>query len=173
MEIFLIIFFLLGVLILYALRKPDTFTVGRTAFIAAPPSAVFPFINSLREGARWSPFEKDPQMQRVYSGPDTGVGAKYAWQGNFQVGAGDIEIVQSVPDRRVVLRLNMIKPFKAQNEITYELDAVDGGTEILWMMQGPQPFISKVVNTLTNCDKMVGRDFEKGLRNLKKRVENN
>ncbi len=173
MEIFLILLFAVGVLLIYAGRKPDTFSMGRKAFILAPPATVFPYLNSLREVARWSPFEKDPQMQRSFSGPDSGVGAKYTWQGNYKVGAGDIEIVQSLPDSRVVMRLNMIKPIKAVNNVTYELEAIDGGTEVLWLMEGPQPFISKVVNTITNCDKRVGRDFEQGLKNLKKLIESN
>jgi uncharacterized protein YndB with AHSA1/START domain len=172
MEIFfLVLLFVVGVFLIYVGRKPDTFRLARTAFIAAPPSSVFPFLNSLKEGSRWSPFEKDPDMKRVYTGPDAGPGARFMWDGNNNVGAGSLEILESVPDQRVVLRLTMLRPMKAVNEVVYDIEGIDGGTEIIWSMSGPQPFLGKVINTIIDCDRMVGRDFEKGLITLKALVE--
>jgi hypothetical protein len=34
-------------------------------------------------------------------------------------------------------------------------------------MQGPQPFMAKLMSTFINCDKMVGSQFEEGLAKLK------
>jgi len=34
-------------------------------------------------------------------------------------------------------------------------------------MYGPSPFIAKVMQTVINMDRMVGKDFEAGLQNLK------
>lgn len=34
-------------------------------------------------------------------------------------------------------------------------------------MHGPQPFMSKLFGVVMNIDKMVGKDFEKGLASLK------
>lgn len=167
----LLMTFIVGVLFIYASRKPDVFHIGRMRYIAASPEHIFPLMNSLREGTRWSPFEKDVDMKRTFSGPEGGVGAKYAWDGNSKVGAGDIEIIESVPNSRVVLRLNMLRPIKATNEVVYELEAIDGGTEVLWTMQGKQNIIGKVMNVFIDCEKMVGREMERGLGNLKKLVE--
>lgn len=168
MTIFLLLItFGVGVLVIYAARQPDVFRIGRVRYIAASPAVIFPLMNSPREALRWSPFEKDPAMKRAFSGPENGIGAKYAWDGNNKVGAGDVEIIESVPDTRIVLRLNMLRPFKAVNEVVYELEAVDGGTEVLWMMQGKQNMIGKIMNVFIDCEKMVGRDFERGLANLK------
>lgn len=168
----LLITFVVGVLFIYASRQSDVFRVGRMRYIAAAPEQIFPLMNSLREGTRWSPFEKDTDMKRTFSGSESGVGAKYAWDGNSKVGAGDIEIIDSTPNARVVLRLNMLRPMKATNEVVYELEAVDGGTEVLWTMQGKQNIIGKVMNIFINCEEMVGREMERGLANLKKLVEN-
>jgi hypothetical protein len=38
-------------------------------------------------------------------------------------------------------------------------------------MYGPAPFITKVMHVFINMDKMVGKDFEAGLANLKKLAE--
>lgn len=163
----LLLTFVVGMLVIYAARQPDVFRIGRMRYIAAQPEQIFPLMNNPREAMRWSPFEKDANAKRVFSGPASGVGAKYAWQGSSKMGAGDIEIIESIPNRRVALRLNMLRPMKAVNEVVYELEAVDGGTEVLWTMQGKQNIIGKVVNLVIDCEQLVGRDFERGLANLK------
>jgi uncharacterized protein YndB with AHSA1/START domain len=155
----------------YAATKPDTFMVRRATTIAAPPEQIFPLIDDLRAQSTWSPFEKDPDMKRTHSGAPHGMGAVYAWDGNRQVGAGRIAIIDSVPPSKVVLALDMIRPFKANNTVTFTLDRAGAGTNLTWAMQGRQPYIAKVMSLFMNCDKMVGREFEQGLAKLKVLVE--
>jgi len=38
-------------------------------------------------------------------------------------------------------------------------------------MQGPTPFFAKIVHVFINMDRMVGKDFETGLANLKAAAE--
>jgi hypothetical protein len=38
-------------------------------------------------------------------------------------------------------------------------------------MYGATPFIGKVMHVFMNMDRMIGKDFETGLANLKKAVE--
>ena len=44
-------------------------------------------------------------------------------------------------------------------------------TNVTWAMQGPAPFISKVMQVFIDMDDMVGKDFEAGLVNLKAAAE--
>jgi hypothetical protein len=99
----------------YAAAKPDTFRVQRSATIHASHEKIFPFINDLGLQTTWSPFEKDANMRRNFSGPAQGKGAVYEWDGNREVGAGRIEIADSAPPSKVVLNLDMSRPFKAHN----------------------------------------------------------
>ena len=108
----------------YAASKPDTFLVRRSTSIAAPPEKIFPMIDDLRAQSAWSPFEKDPNMKRTHSGAPRGKGAVYAWDGNRQVGAGRIAITDSVPPSKVVLALDMSRPFKAHNTVEFTLDRI-------------------------------------------------
>ena len=151
----------------YAATKPDTFAIRRSATIAAPPERIFPMIDDLRAQSAWSPFEKDPQMKRTHSGAARGQGAVYEWDGNRQVGAGRIAITESVPLSKVVLALNMFRPFKASNTVEFTLDRVGAGTDVTWAMQGRQPYMAKVMTLFMDCDKMVGSQFEEGLAKLK------
>lgn len=154
------------VVLVIASMKPDDFAVQRTKRIAASPEKVFPLINDPQQMLAWSPFEKDPQMKRTFTGPIVGKGAHYAWQGNRQVGAGTIEITDSQPVSKIVMRLVMLKPFAADNTVTFSLAPAAGGTDVTWQMKGKQPFMAKVMSTIINCDKMVGGEFDKGLTSL-------
>ena len=151
----------------YAASKPDTFMVRRSASIAAPPEKIFPMIEDLRAQSTWSPFEKDPNMKRTHSGAPRGKGAVYAWDGNRQVGAGRIAITESVPSSKVVLLLDMVRPFKAHNTVEFTLDRIGAGTNVTWAMQGRQPYMAKVMGLFLDCDKMCGGMFEEGLAKLK------
>jgi uncharacterized protein YndB with AHSA1/START domain len=151
----------------YAATKPDTFMVRRSASIAAPPERIFPMIDDLRAQSAWSPFEKDPNMKRSHSGAPRGTGAVYEWDGNRHVGAGRIAITASVPPSKVVLLLDMSRPFKAHNTVEFALDRDGDGTTVTWSMQGRQPYMAKVMGLFMDCDKMCGRQFEEGLAKLK------
>jgi uncharacterized protein YndB with AHSA1/START domain len=151
----------------YAASKPDTFMVRRSASIAAPPEKIFPMIDDLRAQSAWSPFEKDPDMKRTHGGAPRGKGAVYEWDGNRQVGAGRIAITESVPSSKVVLLLDMVRPFKAHNTVEFTLDRIGAGTTVTWAMQGRQPYMAKVMGLFVDCDKMCGGMFEEGLAKLK------
>src|SRR3569833_2841281 len=81
------------VVLVLAAMKPDQFRVQRSAAIKAPPEKIFPLINDFKAWTARSPYEqKDPDMQRTYSTLTSGKGATYAWDGNGNVGAGNMLI---------------------------------------------------------------------------------
>jgi uncharacterized protein YndB with AHSA1/START domain len=155
----------------YAASKPDSFAVQRSIVIAAPPEQIFPLIDDLRAQSAWSPFEKDPNMKRTHSGATRGPGAVYAWDGDRRVGAGQIAITNATPPAKVVLALQMERPFKADNIVEFMLDRSGAGTRVTWVMRGRQPFMAKLMSLVMNCDKMVGSQFGEGLVKLKTLVE--
>lgn len=157
--------------LIYAATKPDTFRVARTITIKAPADKIFPLINELGAQSTWSPFEKDPHMKRTLSGPQSGKGATYEWDGNWEVGKGRIAITDSTTPSKVTLALDMMKPFAAHNIVEFTLVPQGGGTLVTWAMHGPQPFLGKVVSIFFNCEKMVGDPFEEGLGKLKALIE--
>jgi hypothetical protein len=123
-------------------------------------------IDNFHEWVKWSPWEDlDPQLQRVYSGPDEGVGATYAWDGNRKAGRGSMEIVSS-DDREIGIRLAFEKPFKATNRTTFELSPVEGGTEVVWRMTGERSGLMGVLGRVFPMDNLIGKDFQKGLDRL-------
>jgi len=163
---------LIGVIVILALMQPDSFTVQRSTAITAPPEKVFPLVNDFAQWQRWSPWEnKDPAMKRTMSTNTAGKGATYAWAGNKEVGEGRMEIVESTPPTKVDIKLDFMVPFEAHNQATFTFEPKGAGTQVTWVMQGPMPFISKVFSVFVSMDKMIGKDFEAGLSNLKVAAE--
>jgi uncharacterized protein YndB with AHSA1/START domain len=164
----IIVVLLIAGVLLTAANRPDTFIVQRTAVIKAPPEKVFPYINDFERWPAWSPWEKkDPKMKRSYGPAKSGKGAKYAWDGNSDVGQGSMEISESIAPSRVALKLDFVKPFEAHNNVEFSLRPEAGGTQVAWKMEGPVPYFAKIIHLFMDMDKMVGTDFEAGLANLK------
>lgn len=166
---------LVGVMIA-AMLLPSAFRIERTMTIKAPPEAIFPLLTDLRAWQGWSPWEgKDPALKRVYSGPTSGPGAAYAWEGNDAVGAGRMEITDVTVPSRMAMRLDFLRPFEAHNQVLFTLTPTEGGargaTTVSWVMTGENPFLAKVVQVFVSIDAMVGPDFEAGLANLRRSAE--
>ncbi len=156
----------------FALTKPDTFSVQRSASIKAPPDKIFAIVNDFRRWTEWSPWEKlDPTMKRTLGGAASGKGATYAWQGNSKAGEGRMEILESVPPSKVAIQLDFIKPFEGHNVTEFTMTPQGDTTTVNWTMTGPTPFISKLMQVFVNMDTMIGKDFESGLANLKALAE--
>jgi uncharacterized protein YndB with AHSA1/START domain len=159
-------------ILLVAATKPNTFRIQREATIQAPPERVFALINDFHRWPSWSPWEKiDPNLTRTFTGAESGKGAVYEWEGNKKVGKGRMEITESVPRSRVLIKLDFIKPFESHNTTDFTLDRRDDGTHVTWAMVGSQPFMFKVMTVFMSMDKMVGKDFEAGLASLKAQTE--
>ena len=156
-----------GILV-FASTRPDSFSVQRTTTVHAPPDKVFALINDFHRWSAWSPWEKlDPEMKRTFGGPDAGVGATYAWSGNSKVGEGRMEILKTAPASKVEIQLDFIKPFEGHNIAEFTLTPQGENTQVLWVMHGPAPFITKLMGVFVSMDTMIGKDFEAGLTNMK------
>jgi uncharacterized protein YndB with AHSA1/START domain len=158
----------IAIVLILATTKPDTFSVKRVAVIKAPAETIFPLINDFHRWAGWSPWEKkDPAMQRTFSGAASGKGAVYAWDGNKNVGSGRMEILEASAPSKIVIKLDFFKPFEGHNTAEFTMLPQGDATNLTWVMHGPASFMSKVMQVFMNLDKMIGKDFETGLANLK------
>jgi len=166
--ILIVVVVLVIALLAFAATKPDSFQVQRTASVKAPPEKIFPLIDDFQNWGSWSPYEnKDPAMKRAHSGPASGKGAVYEWDGDKNVGKGRMEITESSPASKIVIQLDFFKPFEAHNIAEFTLEPQGDTTKVTWAMHGPAPFISKLMQVFINFDNMIGKDFEAGLANLK------
>ena len=160
-------------LLITAALRPDQFRVQRSLTIAAPASAVHALISDFHHWPQWSPWEQlDPNLQRTYGGAARGLGATYAWSGNGKAGAGCMEI-KVCDAHQIVIQLDFSKPFVAHNTAEFVLTPAQGMTTVQWAMFGPSPFVARLMGLFFSMDRLVGRDFEKGLARLQVATSSN
>lgn len=158
--------------VVFAATRPSTYRVERSASIRAPADRIFPLLDDFHRWAAWSPWEHlDPAMKRTHSGAASGVGAVYEWDGNKKAGMGRMEITESAPHFRITIKLDFLKPFESHNTTTFTLAAEGQATRMSWVMDGPSSFMTKLMGIFVSMDKMIGKDFEAGLANLKRVTE--
>jgi uncharacterized protein YndB with AHSA1/START domain len=166
----------IAVVLILAATKPAEFRVERAAQIEAPAEMIFSLIDDFHQWRAWSPWEdRDPALKRTYEGAARGKGAVYAWEGNRNVGAGRMEILSATSPSAIVIKLDFIKPFEGHNTAEFTMlprsNATDARTNVTWAMHGPAPLMNRVMQVFMNLDRMIGKDFEAGLANLKKAAE--
>jgi hypothetical protein len=144
-----------------------TVVVERTARISATPEQLLPHIARLPEWTQWSPWEDlDPDLQREYTGEPGAVGSTYTWSGNRKAGSGTMRIT-AVNRDGVGIHLEFTRPFRSSNGLRFVLTPEGDGTRVIWRMETPRKLYTRFVN----LDKLLGGDFEKGLRKLKQVAE--
>lgn len=159
---------LVAVVLLLAAMRPNTFRVQRSIDIDAPADKIFPLINDYRNWGSWSPYEHvDPAMQRTFSGAPSGKGSVYEWRGNKNIGHGRMEILDTAPPSKVVIKLDFFSPFEAHNMAEFIIQPKGNATNVTWAMHGPVPFMAKIIHMFMNMDRMVGGQFQQGLVSMK------
>jgi len=146
--------------------------VERSTRIDAPPARVYAQIANFRQWPKWSPWENvDPNLQRTYSGAESGLGAVYAWSGNRKAGQGRMEITEA--DEPSLVRIDLVfeKPWKARNDTSFVIRPEGLGSHVTWSMTGQRTLITKAMGVFKSMDKFLGPDFEKGLARLKATAE--
>lgn len=157
-------------LIVVALRPAD-YRVERSATIAAPAVALFDQVNDHRKFTVWNPFMKlDPNVKNTFDGPPSGVGAVCHWDGNKDIGAGSVTIIESKPGELVRLRMDWKRPMEGVATVDFTFRPEGDQTVMTWAMYGKNGFLGKLVSLFMDCEKMCGPQFEQGLADLAKLV---
>ena len=156
----------MGVIAIFAATRPDDFRVERSINIAASPEKIFPMINEIRVMDTWNPFARQDGVKSSYSGPAAGPWATNSFSGSG--GTGKLAIVESSAPSSVIMRLDMEKPLAGSNRIVFGVvPAGAGKSRVTWEMSGKMHYVAKLIGVVVSMDRMIGGQFEKGLRDLK------
>ncbi|MEW5849279.1 MAG: SRPBCC family protein [Myxococcota bacterium] len=147
--------------------RPDSFRVERSTTVAAPADVVFAQVNDFHAWSAWSPYFKlDPAQKLGFDGAPSGVGAIHSWQSE-KVGEGRMTIVESRPNERVATQLEFIKPMSSTAQAVFTFAPAPGGVTVSWAMEGRNTLLGKVFALFVDMDELLGKDFERGLADLK------
>jgi hypothetical protein len=72
---------------------------------------------------------------------------------------------------RLTIKLDFLSPVEAHNTAVFSLTPKGNATDVSWSMDGPSPYVMKVMSVFTDMDAMIGKDFDTGLASLKELAE--
>lgn len=165
---FYILFTLFIVVAILHFLAPKNYNVYRSISIKKPLPEVFTYLKSLKNQDEWSPWaEKDPTMNKTFTGIDGEVGFISAWVGNKDVGEGEQELTGIEENKEIKSQLRFLKPFKSTSDAYLKVEEEGKGTKVIWGFSGTNKFPMTIMMLFMNMDKMIGKDFEYGLNKLK------
>ena len=143
--------------------------VTESKVINKSPEELYAKVGDYNTWASWSPWAKlDPKMKSTVTSTPGTVGHKNTWSGNDEVGEGMQEIVSLVPNKNITMALEFIKPAPSKSKVTWDFEAVEGGTKVTWHTEGPIEGMGRVFNALMDFDAQISKSFKDGLENLSK-----
>ena len=145
------------------------FHVARSIVIQRPPEEVFDTVVDYNTWTSWSPWLGiDKEASVTVNGDGTSLGSTYSWDGEL-VGAGEMEHAEQSRPSFIEDQLRFTKPFKSESGVRFDLQPVDGGTELTWHMDGSLPWF--MFWMLSSMETFIGMDYERGLRMIRDRLE--
>lgn len=163
---------LLAAFAIYVALQPSGYRVERTVTIDAPAPEVFANVNDFRKWGAWSPWAKlDPNAKVAFEGPEAGEGTAMTWDGNDEVGAGKMTLVESTPDEAVKIKVEFTRPFEGSTNSGFTFVPNGDGTDVTWTLSGTHNFVERAFCLVMNGLDMMGNDLEKGLSQLKSVTE--
>lgn len=145
------------------------YTVSRSALIDAPPEKVFALVADPRAWKDWSIWlQRDPGMTLNYGGAASGAGAKWQWKSQSQ-GDGMMIFTGAEPPRRLAFELTFSGFNPSNGDFSFTPEGA--GTRITWTMNGDMGSNPAFHWLALLTDRLIGKDFEAGLANLKRLAE--
>lgn len=173
-KILVVLILLLSIVLIAAYFMPKTYAVEREITINKPVDSVFNYVKYLKNQNQFSVWANiDPKMKSTYKGTDGTVGAISAWESNVKdVGVGEQEITKIIPGKRLEFALRFKKPMDDTAVGFLSTESVAGNqTKVKWGINGVIPYPMNIMLPMLKMDKMIGKDLQQGLDNLKAQLE--
>jgi len=151
---------------------PKRTIVRRSIMIAAKDSVIYTYVTDFTKFNEWSPWlEMEPSTKTMITGSIGQVGATYSWDGK-ELGSGNFKITNLAPYSAVYEKLTFSTPFKAEADNDLFFEQQGDSTKVTWIYDGENKGIIDKWRGLT-LNKMMSKDWERGLQKLKANIEKN
>ena len=162
---------IIAILLLVAAFTKKECHIEKTVLINKPKQEVFNYLKLIKNQEEYSVWVmKDPNINILYTGTDGTVGFTSSWTSNDKnVGIGEQEIIELKNGDNMKVEIRFTKPFKATNYATTTLTSSNGQTLLSQVFSGKSTFPMNIKNLF--MDKLIGKDMQQNLNNLKQMVE--
>ncbi|OXA75666.1 Polyketide cyclase / dehydrase and lipid transport [Flavobacterium aquidurense] len=170
----LILILIVSIVLIAAYFMPKDYAVEREITINKPSDSVFNYVRYLKNQNEFSVWANiDPKMKSTYKGTDGNVGAISAWESSVKdVGVGEQEITKITEGKRIDFALRFKEPMNDTAVGFMSTESITGNqTKVKWGINGVFPYPMNIMMPMMNMDKMIGKDLQKGLENLKIKME--
>ncbi len=172
----ILVFFILiiSIVLIAAYFMPKEYAIEREITINKPVDSVFNYVRSLKNQNEFSVWAKmDPKMKVTYKAVDGAVGSISSWKSDVkEVGVGEQEITKITENRRLDFALRFKKPMDDTAVGFMSTEPVSGNqTKVKWGINGVLPYPTNIMLPMLKMDQMIGNDLQKGLENLKDKLE--
>ncbi len=153
-----------------ALFVKKEYAIEKEIIIDKPKNEVFNYIKYLKNQDNYSKWATmDPNVKNSFSGTDGTVGAIAGWDSEKdEVGKGEQEIKNIVEGEKIDLELRFFKPIEGTDNAYLKTESVsDSTTKVKWGYYGKMNYPINLLLLFMNFEKMIGDDFEFGLKKLK------
>jgi Polyketide cyclase / dehydrase and lipid transport len=150
------------------------FKLEREVLINKPKQTVFDYLKYLKNHDNFTVWAStDPKMKKEYTGTDGMVGFSSAWESNHKrVGHGKQTITAIKDGEEVAMQIHFLKPWDNVANAYFKIESAgDNQTKVKWGIYNDVKYPMKVMQLFMNMEKMIGKDFDKGLAKLKEVME--
>ena len=142
--------------------------IEKSVKVKKSPGAVYEYLKLTRNQDNFSVWNMaDPNMKKSYEGTDGTVGFIYRWDSEVKnVGAGEQEITAMDDGKSIDYAIRFSRPMKNTGKTKFQITgSADGYTSVDWIFDSPSKFPMSLFSPIFK--RMLGKDLEKGLQNLK------
>ena len=139
--------------------------VSETVRVNAPPDKVYAIVSDFHQWSPWSPWLIQEPEATVTVQSD---GKSYAWEGS-RIGSGRMKVTAEQAGQAIDYDLNFLKPYKSHAKVRFELTAVDGRTDVTWLLDSSLPFFLFWMKKAMTV--FLAMDYRRGLTMLKDLAE--
>lgn len=173
-KILLVVLGLVAILLIVGLFPKKDYHVEREIIINKPVSDVFnyaKFLKNQKDYGVWAKRDRHAKME--FTGTDGTVGFISRWDSKIEdVGAGEQEIKEMIPNQRINFELRFKRPHTCIGQSYMTTDSLSANqTKVKWGFDGKMDYPMNLMMLVMNMDKMLGTDLETGLKNMKVIVE--
>jgi uncharacterized protein YndB with AHSA1/START domain len=165
-----------ALIFLVALFSKKEYAISRTIVIDKPVAEVFDYLKHIVNQEQFSKWVMtDPTMAKNLIGKDGEVGFIYQWNSqNKHAGEGEQEIIAIQQNELLKIEVRFKRPFKGVAQTPFTTESIQGNsTKVTWGMSSKMNYPMNAMLLFVNIDKMLGKNMEISLSNLKTILESN
>jgi uncharacterized membrane protein len=173
-RILVVLILIVSIVLIAAYFMPKEYAIQREIVINKPADSIFKYVRYLKNQNQFSVWANiDPKMKLTYKGTDGTVGSISSWESKVkEVGIGEQEITKITEGKRIDFALRFKEPMNDTAVGFMSTDAITANqTKVKWGINGVFPYPMNIMMPMMNMDKMIGKDLDKGLENLKEQME--